>query len=105
MDTMKIRKTDWLILDMDEGLLRVEPTRRDAVTWCTEQDGYVVRGRHCYGPGAYEYGFWWKGNEDSGHGLFIERFDTVGPTGWMWAVEQGARYPHPDQPYKRIDED
>ncbi len=45
--------TSWAICDVDDGILRVEPTRRDAVRWLTFHYGGVVMGRDS--PGMFEY--------------------------------------------------
>jgi hypothetical protein len=83
-----IKRTDWLVLDMDSGLLHVAPTRRAAVAWRC-QDGHVVVGRCTYGPGSYEYGFNYAGEDDGGHGCFIARADVAEHRGWGWAIEKG----------------
>ncbi|MDT8913522.1 hypothetical protein [Amycolatopsis sp. PS_44_ISF1] len=46
----------WYVCDMDDGVLRVESSRRDAVEWwkCDQIATDVIE-RHTYGPGFYDY--------------------------------------------------
>lgn len=46
----------WYVIDMDEGLLKVERLRRDAVAWLMDHHlaDRVVE-RHQYAEGNYEY--------------------------------------------------
>jgi hypothetical protein len=46
----------WYVCDMDEGVLRVELSRRAAVDWwMSDQCASQVIERHTYGPGFYDY--------------------------------------------------
>jgi len=93
----------WLVLDMDDGLLRREPTRRAALDWWMGLNGTgVVLRRHCYRPGAYEYVTASEGDrDDSCGGVFIERQDVAATGGWD--VEQAPLYPNEDDPFHRVE--
>ncbi len=46
----------WYVMDMDEGCLRIERTRRAAVRWWLDfQCANKVLNRHTYCPGYYSY--------------------------------------------------
>lgn len=90
----------WLVLHMDEGLLRREATRKVAVKWGTDWYGPVL---HRYGrDGAYTYVF---GDADRAQLLFIERYDAaVDPNrngGWESVADGPAKFPYADQPYQQ----
>jgi hypothetical protein len=92
--------TRWAVADMDDGILRWEPTRRAAVDWllgfhCTDR---VLR-RHICGGGSYEYAVG-AGWDDHGSG-FVARADRLAAHGWD--PEQPALYPIEDDPYRMVD--
>lgn len=87
----------WLVLDMDEGLLRACNTRKEAVTWARGFTGGEVLERHNYGPGVYEYRIGYRG-EDDATSLFIERRDKAILGGWD--VNKTPAYPYPNHPYE-----
>lgn len=89
---------EWLILDMDDGVLRREPTRRQAVEWlCGAADGEVLS-RYTYGPGEYSYTVGVRG-EDGCMSASIERIDIIDRAGWGWALQVPDFYPFRDRPY------
>lgn len=88
----------WLVLDMDEGVLRREPTRRAAVDWMTSHAGGSVLSRHRYGPGAYEYTIGDRG-EDRVSNYFVERLDAAVRAGWDHCFTVPDKYPYPDRPH------
>ncbi|MTD57173.1 hypothetical protein [Amycolatopsis pithecellobii] len=46
----------WYVCDMDDGVLRKEPTRAAAVAWLIKHACAArVINRYCYGPGSYDY--------------------------------------------------
>ncbi len=91
------KPTDYLVLDMDQGLLRREPTRRAALAWLMNHAmADHVYARHTYGPGAYEYTVGLSGEPDDTSSWFIERASVAIRGGWN--PEQPALYPHPDRP-------
>lgn len=92
----------WLIVDMDEGLLRREPTRAAAVKWCRGWHGPVLE-RHRYSPGAYSYSFGVRG-EERAQFFFIEREDAAknGAGSHVW--RNAPKYPYPDRPYDENEE-
>lgn len=87
----------WLVVDMDEGLLRREPTRAAAVKWCRNWYGPVME-RHSYSPGAYSYTFGVRG-EDRATFLFVEREDVAKSGAGSRVWNSTPKYPHPDRPY------
>jgi len=91
-------KTKWYVLDMDQGVLRKEPTRKAALKWWMDLQGTgkVLR-RHPFGPGAYEYvtGFEGGGEDDTCGGIFIECEDAALRGGWSLDVE--PLYPYPGE--------
>ena len=93
----------WLVLDMDKGLLRREPTRKAALAWWMNNQGTAcVIKRHKYRPGAYEYVTGWKGERhDSCGGVFIERVDAA--RAGEWDVDQEPLYPDRDRPFHSVD--
>lgn len=94
---------DWIVLDMDDGLLRREPTRKAALAWWMSKNetDHVVK-RHSYGPGAYKYVTALKGDRDkSCGGVFIERVDVARREGWD--VDQAPLYPKADEPFARVE--
>lgn len=91
---------DWLVLHMDEGLIRREPTRKAAVKWCSDSYGPVL---HRYGRDRdYYYVF---GDKDAlyASSFTIARYDAaVDPNrrgGWEGVADGPAKYPFPDRPY------
>jgi len=66
----------WFVCDMDEGVLRIEPTRRAAVEWCRTHSGGKVIRRYAYGPGYYSYLIGYD-REDHNGGLSIVREDCL----------------------------
>jgi len=96
---MSERIRPWLVLDMDEGVIRREPTRRAAVAWMLEHCGGRVLSRHTYGPGAYEYHV---GDPAEGNAVcyFVERLARAVRSGWDWWFEIPDAYPYPDRPHE-----
>lgn len=93
----------WLVLDMDDGLLRREPTRAAALDWWMKHNGTtrVVR-RYSYGSGAYEYVTAVHGDaDDTCGGVFIETEAAAARGGWD--TMQAALYPLNNQPHVRVD--
>ncbi len=93
----------WLVLDMDDGLLRRAPTRKAALSWWMQLNdtGRVIK-RSTSGPGAYNYvtasG---SGRDDSCGGVFIERADVARRAGWD--PSQQPLYPNADKPFLRVE--
>ena len=88
----------WLVLDMDEGVLRREPTRRAAVDWIIARDGGNVLRRHCSGPGAYEYTIGYAGDDGTSN-YFVERLDAAVRAGWDHCFTVPDKHPYPDRPH------
>lgn len=87
--------TAWLVLDMDDGVLRREPTRKAALTWWMQfTDTSKVVERYKYGPGAYSYTTGDNGGGTDGDDCFIEREDIVRNGNQGWDVTQQPLYPH-----------
>ena len=92
----------WLVLDMDDGLLRREPTRKDALQWWMRLQGETkVLERHTYGPGAYSYITGTSPNDNSGT-IFIETEEAARRSGG-WNPDQPALYPIEDDPFNMVD--
>jgi hypothetical protein len=68
-----INEMPWLVCDMDDGVMRIEPTYANAVEWRRSFDD----------------------------GLFIVRADRAHLQGWD-ALQQPL-YPYPDDPFERVD--
>lgn len=92
----------WLILAMDEGVLRREPTLIAARAWMTGLFDGIVLSRHSYGPGAYEYTIGYRG-EDSASSAFVERLESAVAGGWDDWLAIPDKYPFPDRPYAQDD--
>jgi hypothetical protein len=88
----------WLVLDMDEGVIRREPSRRQAVAWILSHIGGKVLRRHSYGPGAYEYSI--GANAEACAGCFVERLDVAMANGWGDWFQIPDLYPDPERPHR-----
>jgi len=93
----------WLLLDMDDGLLRREPTQKAALAWwMSKSETDRVLRRHSYGPGAYRYVTARRREVDNTcGGVFIENVDAARREGWE--VDQAPLYPHKDKPFERVE--
>lgn len=90
----------WLVADPDHGVMRVEPTRRDAAAWgerhcCAQVRTYF----HAPGSSIYEYLFADPG--DDPQALYVLRADHAHLHGWD-PVQQPL-YPYPDAPHEEAD--
>ena len=90
----------WIVCDVDDGTLRVEATRRDAVRWLTFHFGGEVLARYRYGPGRYEYTTGLRG-EDAASSAFVVREDRLATGGWD--PRQVALYPLVDDPHHLVE--
>lgn len=90
---------DWLVCDMDQGVLRRERTRKAALTWVMGHAGanHVFQ-RDSLGPGAYEYRVGSKGDPYDASSWFIERADRAERAGF--AGLDRPLYPYVDRPYE-----
>lgn len=97
------RPSEWLVLDMDDGLLRIEPTRTAAVRWLLGWcDAPRVVARHTYGPGRYSYVVGGDDPYDTS-GAFIERAaQAIQDHGWD--LTRPPRYPHRNEPWTPQDD-
>lgn len=84
----------WYVHDMDESVLRIEPTRKAAVEWLKGLSGDKVIWRYTYGPGRYEYMVGTRG-EVTGQ-AFITREDKMRAVD----IEAEPLYPYPDRPFE-----
>ncbi|MFC9973518.1 hypothetical protein ACFVH6_21750 [Spirillospora sp. NPDC127200] len=92
-------RADWLVCDMDDGVLRREPTRAAARAWWLSHEGAArVIARHRYMPGSYEYIV--GQNVEDCASAFIVRSDVAHLGGWD--PHQAPLYPHADDPFKRV---
>lgn len=91
-------KVPWLVCDMDDGIVRVEPTRAAAVEWaCIHGDGKVIS-RERQGEGWYDYHIGYKRDDCSL--VWIARADIVHWHGFD-PIQQPL-YPFPDDPYEHV---
>ena len=94
----------WYVCDMDEGVLRIESTRRDAVIWAINHDGGKVLWRHKYGPGSYDYMIGFRG-EDANTSVAIVREDRLKAYGLDTPPpEISPLYPHRNEPHRERDD-
>ena len=90
----------WLVCDMDEGVMRVAASRKNAVSWAKAFTCGQVLGRsHFPGSDCYDYQFGVKG-EESGNTFFVMPADAAHRHGFD-PVQQ-PRCPYPDAPYERV---
>ncbi len=92
----------WLVTDMDDGVLREEPTRKAAVEWLL---GYSmsprVRERFTYGIGYYGYVVGIDREDASSYAILREnRLDAYGLD--PQDPKRTPLYPYPD-PWLRVD--
>jgi hypothetical protein len=96
----------WFVLDMDEGVRGVYKTRQAALQEHLGSDHYT---RHKYGPGAYEYSWWYPGDRSDGDSFFLEQLSSASKGGWDWAIrawrEAGCPLGRFDQPLGRSDDE
>ncbi|MGW9069237.1 hypothetical protein ACWGQT_07305 [Streptomyces yangpuensis] len=89
-------KVPWLVCDMDQGVLRVEPTRNEAVRWAAiffDADEW----RHSRGGICHEYFF---GPENDYESVFIVQADNAHRGGFD--PEQQPLHPFADDPYEEV---
>lgn len=90
--------TAWLILDMDQGVIRREKSRRTAVAWLVHHTGGTVLARRTYGPGAYTYRLGWN-EDDSSSNYFVETEAAAVRGGWDHWFTVPDLYPYRDRPH------
>lgn len=96
-----IAEMPWIVHDVDDGVLRVEPTRKAAVAWASSlAEATRVGNRHQYGTGRYEYVFTDSDGDICGN-YGIIRADVAHLAG-IDAVQQPL-YPFPDEPFEMVD--
>lgn len=102
LSTLSARVTaeKWFVCDMDDGVLRAEPTRTAAVKWwlqfnCAER----VIARHTYAPGYYDYVV--SQNDYDPADAAIVRADRMDHYGGDPA--QVPLYPIRDEPFQRVE--
>jgi len=96
----KVSRGQWFVFGMDDGLLRIEPTRRVAVRWLCLLFGGTVRRRYSYGPGSFEY-FVGIDSEDQDSAFIMRGDRAAGNTGWD--PHQEPLYPYADDPFERVE--
>lgn len=85
---------------MDDGILRIEPTRRAAVRWLCLLLGGTVRARYSYGPGSFEYVVGAAGEDHCS--AFVVRGDRVAAGAGGWDPQQVPLYPLGDDEFERV---
>jgi hypothetical protein len=82
----------WFVLDMDDGVIAVGRTRREAMRLATMPTRAEWRGagpweHHRYGPDSEEI-VWFHHGDDDASSAFIEHgHEAVLAGGWGWALE------------------
>jgi hypothetical protein len=96
--------TEWLVCDMDDGVLRREAARKNAVNWFMRFSAAKdVIERHAYGPGSYEYRVGDLRDPDDSCSAFIVREDRAAGK-WGWDADQVPLYPLAgDLAYERVE--
>ena len=93
---------EWLVADIDQGIIRREPSRRAALGWILGYGAGQVLSRHDYsGRPIYDYIVGIPGEEESASSYCLLRADVAHRWGFEWAFELPDQYPFPAQPYKR----
>lgn len=93
---------DWIIADMDQGIIRRESSRRAALGWILGYGAGQVLSRHDYpGRPIYDYVIGNPGEEETASSYCLLRVDVAHRWGFDWAFELPDQYPFPTQPYKR----
>ena len=86
-------KVPWLVCDMDDGIVRVEPSRAAAVKWaCSRQLSNRIISRKRTGEGWYDYRI--GDSPDDSAEVWIARSDVVHWHGFDPVQEPW--YPYPD---------
>jgi hypothetical protein len=95
-----LSRRPWYVLDVDDGVLRREPTRRKAVAWLLVFSASArVRRRYRYGSGSYEYTV---GNSIiDAQSWFIAREDCMTDAGWD--PHQVPRFPLVDDSWRDVE--
>lgn len=90
----------WYVCDMDEGVLRVESSRRAAVEWwMSDQCASKVIERYTYGPGFYDYHV--GHNREDWAGSAIVREDKLAQYGIITPLSEiKPLYPFADRPHE-----
>lgn len=84
----------WLVCDMDDGVLRREPTRRKALDWWKSlNEAPRVLGSHRYAEGSYSYTVGHSAEDHAGS-VAIVRADVAHYDGWD--ADQQPLYPYDD---------
>lgn len=97
----KTSRPGWLVGDMDDGVLRIEPTRTDALGWAM-RDACADRVRHRHHYGSHNYGYVLAANDpDDCTSRFIGRTDTAHLQGYD--PNQPPLYPVPNEPYTLVE--
>ena len=99
---------EWLVADMDQGIIRREPSRRAALGWILGAGAGKVLSRHDYpGRPVYDYVVGIPGEEQSASSYCLIRADVAHRWGFEWAFELPDQYPFPTKPYTRgaLDDD
>ena len=91
---------EWMVAQTDEGVLRIEPTRRQALEWAKNLiGGPRVRQRVKYVEGSYEYLLSGEGADEEWTSVFIFRADLIEVVG-VPSEERMPLYPHRDRPFE-----
>jgi hypothetical protein len=96
-----VNEMPWIVHDVDDGVLRVEPTRKAAIAWASSlAEATKVLERHRYASGGYEYVFGDSDGDVCGN-YNIVRADLA----YIAHIDatQQPLYPFPDDPFEQVD--
>ena len=89
----------WLVLDIDQGILRRERSLEAARAWTRGYGEGQLRLEHAYPSRlAFEYGV--ISPDENGWNAFIVRADQANIFGFAWAFELPDQFPYPADPYR-----
>ncbi|MFF4777648.1 hypothetical protein ACFY05_32955 [Microtetraspora fusca] len=91
----------WYVVNMDDGVIRAEPTKENALRWVANHWGVgaVQPGQHRLHDGFYEY---YVGTSASDRRqVWIVLGVVLALHGWD--INETPLYPHPDRPAERVD--
>jgi hypothetical protein len=76
----------WLVIDVDEGVKGAFDSKKEALAEFLPESSLYKR--HSYGPGAYEYQWWYPGDPYDGDGFSLQKLtgNEWEGSGWAWAV-------------------
>lgn len=99
---MAAKERDWYVVDMDDGIVRREKTKKACLEWAIREFAVserILPGNKRMGDGFYEY-FVGEDREDCTQ-IWIAQGVAAARGGFD--LDQRPLYPHADQPHERVD--